>query len=110
MKGFDPDPKEIDRRRRLTEARLSRLLRKAGADISVEVIETLIFGYHHTRFKTYRARLLALFSTLENFIDKDVLLPIVEDAWNYFPHDSLNGRSPADLIADQMRSTCDGSK
>jgi hypothetical protein len=38
MKDFDPDPKEIDRRCRLTEARLSRLLRKAGADISVDVI------------------------------------------------------------------------
>jgi hypothetical protein len=104
MKDFDPDPKEIDRRCRLTEARLSRLLRKAGADISVDVIRSLIFGYHHTRFKTYQAQLLALFATLQNPIDEDVLLPIVEDAWNYFPHESLNGRSPAELMAEQMRS------
>jgi hypothetical protein len=41
---------------------------------------------------------------LENPLDEDVLLPDVEDAWNYFPHESLNGRSPAELMAEQMRS------
>jgi hypothetical protein len=104
MASFNPDRKAIDRRRRSTEARLSRLLQKAGTDFPVDAIQSLVFGYHHTRFNTYLVQLRTLFASLDNPVNENVALPLIEDAWNYFPHESLNGRSPAEVMSDYSRS------
>jgi hypothetical protein len=103
MTNFDPSPKAIDRRRRLTEARLARLLQMPGIDVPLDVIKFLIFDYHHTRFNDYTAQLLAMFALSERPLDERFVLSIIEDAWNYFPHRSLNGRSPAEVTAEQLR-------
>jgi hypothetical protein len=103
MGNFDPDPKAIGRRRRSTEACLARLLQLPGIELPLDVIQSIIFDYHHTSFKTYSAQMLALFALSECTIDEDVVLLIIEDAWNYPPHRSLDGRSPAEVMADCSR-------
>jgi hypothetical protein len=100
MLDFDPDPNEIIRRRVLTETRLTQLLEEAGGDVTLNIIQFLIFDYHHTRSSTYFAQLFALFSSLPNGTGIDTLLPVIEDAWNYFPHRSLDGRCPAEILAE----------
>jgi hypothetical protein len=102
MTNFDLDPKAIDRRRRLTEARLARLLQMPGIDVPLDVVEFVIFEYHHDRFNTYIAQWLAMFALSERPLDERSVLLIIEDAWNYFPHRSLHGRSPAEVMAEQL--------
>jgi hypothetical protein len=34
----------------------------------------------------------------------DEILQAVEEAWNYFPHRSLNGKCPAELFAEHLRT------
>jgi hypothetical protein len=43
-----------------------------------------------------------MFALSERPLDEQVVALIIEDAWNYFPHQSLNGRSPAELMAEQL--------
>jgi hypothetical protein len=62
------------------------------------VISNLVFEYQPRSFETYVAQLFSLFDSLPNRIDPDTLLPVVQDAWNYFPHRSLDGQCPAELF------------
>jgi hypothetical protein len=100
MSEFDPNPKAINRRRRLTEARLSGMIERAELALTLEDIKALIFHYPHKRFDAYAQQMFAIFSASGNPTDDDALLPVIECAWNYFFHRSLNGRSPAEVFAD----------
>jgi hypothetical protein len=35
--------------------------------------------------------------------DLDSLPPVIQDAWNYFPHRSLGGRCPAEVMVELPR-------
>jgi hypothetical protein len=100
---FDPSAAAIKRRRSLTEALLSRLLEQAHTGVPVDLIKSVIFDYSHKRFNLYVRQLFAMFDSSPHPIGEDILLPVIADAWNYFPHKSLNGRSPAEVMAEQMR-------
>jgi hypothetical protein len=102
MPDFDFSPKAIVRRRRATKICLARLLDEAEIEMPVDAIQSLAAGYHHTRFKTYLTQLFALFATGVHRIEMDTLLPVLQDVWNYFPHDSLDGRSPAEVMAEHL--------
>jgi hypothetical protein len=62
------------------------------------VISHLVFDYHPRSFETYITQLFALFDLLPNRIETDTLLPVIQDAWNYFPHRSLDGQCPAEVF------------
>jgi hypothetical protein len=103
VSSCDLNPAALARRRRLTEARLARLVQEANLDIPISAITSAIAGYHHTRFQVYLADFAATFATTQYRINEDRLLSVLEDAWNYFPHKSLRGCSPAEILADQPR-------
>jgi len=44
------------------------------------------------------ADLIELFRAGEG--DLDSVLPVIQDAWNYFPHRSLDGLCPAEVMVD----------
>jgi len=78
--------------------RISALLAQFGSPVTVPDIERLIFEEDPLRHPSeYFADLLALFKADD--ADLDDLLPVVQDAWNYLPHRSLDGRCPAEVIA-----------
>jgi hypothetical protein len=88
----------IRARRALTETRLSDLLKEAGSTANFRVIGNLIFDYYPKTFEAYLTQLFALFDSMPNPIATDTLLPVLQAAWNYFPHRTLNGHCPAEIF------------
>jgi len=91
--------KQLDSHRILTELRLSELLLRSKSGVTLDNVQSLIFD-ESDKFAVYLPRLLAFFDSADNGINIDTLLPVIQDAWNYFPHRSLDGRSPAEVFAE----------
>jgi hypothetical protein len=90
-------------RRTVTEARLSRLLERTRSDATLDDVRSLIFFESNVRHPSeYFADIIALFPPAGSAIDIDALLPVIQDAWNYFPHLSLQGRCPAEVMHQEL--------
>jgi hypothetical protein len=98
MSGFDHDTVKICAHRTLIEARLSKFLKQSGSTETVEEIKNLIFEGAPQDFKSYVDYLLSTFENPESTVDIDAALPVIQDAWNYFPHRFLNGRCPVEVF------------
>lgn len=85
--------------RAVIEARFTDLLEQTGRAVTVEDIKTMILKFNHTRFGDYVDYMLGLVESPDSRVNMDVALPVIEDAWNHFPHLSLNGESPAEAFA-----------
>lgn len=84
--------------RKLTEARLERLLKKAGLDdVPLGLAQSVILDYHHTRFDSFFAQMSEMFKQSPKRVDRGAVKIVMQDAWNYFPHLSLRGKCPAEL-------------
>jgi hypothetical protein len=99
--------RKIEAHRKLTMRRMSSLLEEAGIDLPVDMIEFVIFRYHHTRDYLFEAQMKAMFKSAARPIEKDIFLMVIRDAWNYFPHQSLSGGCPAQNLAilDERQSS-----
>ncbi len=84
--------------KRLVEARIQSLLERAGLNVQVGELQSIVFDYHHTRFKSYCAQLSTMFRTAGISLDEHEVLAAIQDVWNFFPHKSLRGRSPAEIF------------
>jgi hypothetical protein len=88
--------------RTLAELRLKRLLRQAQIneplDDEVDMIEFLVLSYHHTRLNLFFAHMRCIFASAPQAVDKDALVLVMNDLWHYFPHRSLDGKSPAEIF------------
>ena len=86
--------------RGLVEARISTLLKQARSSATLEDIKRAILNESPTTGRAnYFADLLAMFNTPLSNIDIDASAA-VQEAWNYFPHRSLNGRCPAEVMME----------
>ena len=100
---------DIDRMveyRTLLSARILYFLVAFESEATVEDIKQLIFEHDGTTHPSELfVDLIELFRAEEAEVDS--LLPVIQDAWNYFPHRSLGGRCPAEVMADlaQPRKT-----
>jgi hypothetical protein len=93
------DAKAIRTYRMLTELRLSDLLKKAHSMATLDDIQRLIFDESDLMPPSYYFRqIIALFDTTSKKIDENALLRVVQDAWNYFPHLSLSGYCPVEVL------------
>lgn len=91
---------DVDRHRRITEERLRRLLQQAGYGLPDEVgmIQSVVWHYHHTRFNTFFSQMTSMFASAPTAVDKDAVFLVMADVWHYFPHISLSGKSPAEIM------------
>jgi hypothetical protein len=84
----------------LTEERIQHLLDNVENAASLDTIKGLIYDFESDEFKLY------LFAMMKPFRYKDIddvdeaTLQVIQDAWNYFPHRFLNGRCPAEVMAE----------
>jgi len=81
-----------------TEARLAAALRAAESTATVDDIKKMILeesGDH--AFSTYLRDMLGVFRN-SDVLDRVDGIPLIQDAWNYFPHRRLDGRCPAELF------------
>ncbi|MEQ1718994.1 MAG: hypothetical protein ABL907_23920 [Hyphomicrobium sp.] len=94
---------DIISRRVVTGRRLAELLNQTGSSATLADIEDIIFNEPaDIQFSRQIATLLRFFETPGRDIDHDVLLPVLQDAWNYFPHRRLDGQCPAKLFGPNM--------
>lgn len=88
------------RKRSITRARIRYLLEKGDGGISVEDIEVFIFEHEIDRGPACVRELSSTLNQIPSSIDEDGLFQLLQDAWNYFPHRALDGKAPAELVAD----------
>lgn len=89
--------------RKLTEARLARLLKKAGLeDETSHSIQFSILDYHHTRFDSFLSQMSEMLKRAPRRVDRGTIKLVMQDAWNYFPHASLRGKCPAELALSAL--------
>jgi hypothetical protein len=108
MEIFGRDMAHVVAYRSLTEERLSALLIRAGRPATLDGIKTIIFDEGHANLSAYVTKMLDLFKSSD--IGIDTILPALQDAWNYFPHRSLDGQSPAERLLDASSATRDGNR
>ena len=89
---------DVSSHRMVTEVRLQRLLKRAQIDAPVDLIEFLVLTYHHTRLGTFCSQMRGMFASAGAPVDKDALTFVLNDLWHYFPHSSLGGKSPAEIV------------
>jgi hypothetical protein len=94
----------ISRHRARTEKRLARLLEEPDRDATLDQIKSAIFNEDGKRpFAEYVIYLIGLFGA-EADNRTDDLIPVIQDAWNYFPHGRLHGSCPAEVILQHLPS------
>lgn len=97
-----PDGDRILEYRAVLSARISILLERRGSKATAHDIKRLIFERDDARHPgEYFADLVTIFSASGH--DLDALLPVIQDAWNYFPHRALQGRCPAEVMNDLVK-------
>ena len=85
--------------RKLLSARILYLLVTFDSEATVDDVAQLVFEHDWTTHPSECfADLIPLFRAGED--DLNSLLPVIQDAWNYFPHRSLCGRCPAEVMID----------
>jgi hypothetical protein len=91
-------PNRISRHRKRTEVLLGSLLYQSGHSARIDDIKTLIFEFTQDDFNLYLEYFLQMFESPKSSVDVDAAIPIIQDAWNYFPHRFLDGRCPAEVL------------
>ena len=101
MRAPSDDTPAILRHRAHTEKRLRRLLEKTGSEATLDDIKVIIFNDDGERpFAEYVMYLTELFG-VGGEVHIDALIPVIQDAWNFFPHRRFDGRCPAQLFLEQ---------
>jgi len=86
------------RQRELIETGLAALLEQTSSIMTVDAIKYVVFNIGHTHFRDYLDGMLEIFESPDSSVEIDAALPLIQDAWNYFPHKSMKGRCPAELF------------
>jgi hypothetical protein len=85
----------IETYRMLTEERVQHLLDNVKNAASLDTIRDIIYDFAGEEFQLYLVIMLKAFR-YDDIDDVDqATLQVIQDAWNYFPHRSLDGRCPA---------------
>jgi Ran GTPase-activating protein (RanGAP) involved in mRNA processing and transport len=93
--------KEIFARRQEIEQELADLLEVTGSDFTLDHIKDVIYNEEEQDDFT---RVVAMFDRGGDASELENVLDLVTDAWNYFPHKSLDGLSPAEKALEYQKS------
>ena len=86
---------QIIEKRREIEQELLDLLEETGSDFGLDDIKEIIYNEDGQGDLT---KIIAMFDTGQGAAELQDVLDLVTDAWNYFPHKSLGGLSPAEKV------------
>ncbi|MCR4277430.1 MAG: hypothetical protein NUV85_00220 [Candidatus Berkelbacteria bacterium] len=91
-------PRQILIKRKEIEQDIARLLEVTKSDFGLEFIKTIIFDENGHDDLTGA---ISIFDTGIGQSELENILETLTDAWNYFPHRSLGGLSPAEKILEK---------
>lgn len=89
--------KEILNKRKSIEKELSRMLIRVKSPFMVERIKDIIW---HEKDDNDLTKIISVFDKGVGISELNKILDIINDAWNYFPHKSLNGLCPMEKILE----------
>jgi len=79
---------------------LLELLKKTESDFGLEDIRDIIYNEDGQDSLT---DIIAMFDTGQGALELENILEIVNDAWNYFPHKSLDGLCPTEKLLEYQQ-------
>lgn len=94
---------------RAVEKNLSQLLRKyeLSEKLSLEMIKNWILndegGSAMDASNRYQKKWYKYFARVKDIDEMNDILQHFVDAWNYFPHQSLGGKSPSKVMAEEIK-------
>ena len=95
------DPKLIPEYRASLAARISAVLEQNESPTTVDEITTAIFDADQEKHAGEQlADLIRMFDAPQSQLDS--IIALVQEARNYFPHRALDGRCPAEVMAQRM--------
>ena len=89
------EPQILEKRKEI-EAELSGFLKETKSDFTLDDIKEAIYEEEETDDFTH---LVAMFDVGQGMKELNNILETVSNAWNYFPHRSLKGLSPMEIIS-----------
>lgn len=95
--------------KKIIEQELQNLINKYGLNkkLTVNKIKKLVWQAKGASameaVNKYQKKCLSYFSDLEKIDDINEILKLFMDAWNYFPHQSLKGKSPNEIFANEVK-------
>jgi hypothetical protein len=92
-----PTKKEILARRKEIEEEFSELLKEYDSSFTLEYIKDIIW---HEEETDDMMKIVAIFDTGQGAIELDNIIELASDAWNYLPHQILDGRSPMEKLLE----------
>lgn len=93
---------QIIERRKEIEQELTDMLKETESDFSLQDIKDVIF---HEEDSDDMTQIIAMFDRGGDVSELENILELVTDAWNYFPHEVLNGLSPAEILLEHQNKT-----
>jgi hypothetical protein len=96
-------PEPIKALRSATEKQLEHQLKQANSFLDIQKVMALVFETDLPNFRTFVAAMLTAFDRDIEGADEDIL-QVIQDAWNYLPHRSLDGRCPAEVMWAKSRA------
>lgn len=88
------EPQILEKRKEI-EAELSGFLKETKSDFTLDDIKEAIYEEEETDDFTH---LVAMFDVGQGMKELNNILETVSNAWNYFPHRSLKGLSPMEMM------------
>lgn len=85
---------EILERRKEIEQELKDMLKEKGNAFSIQDIRDVIFYEEDT---DDMMKIVAMFDNGGGMAELSTILELASDAWNYFPHQILNGKAPVEM-------------
>lgn len=70
------------------------MLKQVESDFVLQDVLDVIFHEEDTDDMT---KIVAMFDTSADCVELSDILELITDAWNYFPHKALYGRSPIEM-------------
>lgn len=99
------DQRQIVERREEIERELKELLDQARSKASVGDIKKIVY---HEEDSDDMMKIVALFDTGDGAVELSTALEAASNAWNYFPHKTLGGLSPAEKVLEYQRNVGGG--
>lgn len=93
---------KILEKRAEVERELLEFLQETGSDFSLDHIKDVIYNEDSADAMT---DIIAMFDTGQGGAELQTIIETINDAWNYFPHEALNGLSPAEKVMEYQQTS-----
>lgn len=94
-------PDEVLMKRKEIEEDFADIFKETTSDFSLEDVKDFIF---HAEDNDDLMGIVKMFDRGGDASDLENILELATDAWNYFPHQSLGGLSPAEILLERKNN------